>query len=203
MLLSASGIYLRGDTMFKPQMKFQKILFIALLIMSAAVFVYSLGIMTDMYGLYQTQAIGGVPGSQIFYDMQGYNHNMVIISIALIIISCLPFVFASNTRRKYYIGNTITTYVQAFALVATAIYLAINCIKFRTQFLTTVDFETYKSFSEAMNFMYSESTGYFTAGVILALLLIVGAGAVVYNLIWKNKLVKQEDAILKGEITNG
>ena len=103
--------------MFKPQMKFQKTLFIALLILSGVVFIYSLGIMTDLYGLYQTQALGGVPGSQIFNDMQGYNHNMVLISIALIIISCLPFVFASNTRRKYYIGNTVATYIQAAAFV--------------------------------------------------------------------------------------
>ena len=87
--------------MFKPQMKFQKILFPVLMALSGVVFVYSLGIMTDMYGLYQTQSLGGVPGSEIFYDMQTYNHNMVLISIALVIISTLPFIFASNTRRKY------------------------------------------------------------------------------------------------------
>ena len=186
--------------MFKPQMKFQKILFIALLILSGVVFVYSLGIMTDLYGLYQTQALGGVPGSNIFNDMQGYNHNMVLISIALILISCLPFVFASNSRRKYYIGNTIATYVQAVAFVGAAIYLAINVIKFRNQFVNTVDFAYYKTVADAMSFMYSESTGYFTIGLVVAVLLIAGAGAVVYNLMWKNKLVKQEDAILKGEV---
>ena len=189
--------------MFKPQMKFQKLLFTTLLIMSGVVFVYSLGIMTDMYGLYQTQALGGIPGSQIFYDMQDYNHNMVLISIALIIISCLPYVFASNTRRKYYTGNVVATFVQAAALLGTAAYMIINILKYRTQFLTTVDFEYYKTVSEAMDFMYSDSTAYFTIGIIIALLLIAGAGALVYNLNWKNKLVKQEDAILRGELNNG
>jgi hypothetical protein len=116
--------------MFKPQMKFQKILFPVLIALSGVVFVYSLGIMTDMYGLYQTQALGGVTGSQIFYDMQPYNHNMVIISIVLIIVGALPFVFASNTRRKYYTGNTVSTYVQAAALIGTAVYLIINSLKF-------------------------------------------------------------------------
>ena len=186
--------------MFKPQMKFQKILFIALLILSGATFIYSLGIMTDMYGLYQTQALGGVPGSQIFYDMQGYNHNMVLISIALVLVSCLPFITASNTRRKYYIGNTVATYAQAVAFAGAAVYLIINILKFRNQFLTTVDFTFYKTASETMNFMYSDSTAYFTLGLILAVLLIAGAAAAVYNLTWKNKLVKQEDAILRGEI---
>lgn len=185
--------------MFKPQMKFQKILFPVLIILAGVVFVYSLGIMTDMYGLYQTQALGGVPGSQIFYDMQTYNHNMVLIAIALIVISTLPFVFASNTRRKYYIGNTVSTYVQAGAFVLAAAYLLINCLKYRSQFLTTVDFDFYKMMSETMNFAYTESTFFFDAGVVIALLLLVGAGTAVYNLIWKNKLVKQEDAILRGE----
>ncbi len=184
--------------MFKPQLKFQKILFILLIILSGVTFVYSLGIMTDMYGLYQTQAIGGITGSKIFYDMQTYNHNMVLISIALIVISCLPFVFASNTRRKYYIGNVVTSYVQAAAFVGTAAYLVINCLKYRNQFLTTVDFEYYKTVAEKMSFMYSESTFFFDAGIVIAVLLVVGAGAIIYNLNWKTKLVKQEDAILKG-----
>ncbi len=186
--------------MFKPQMKFQKVLFTLLLILSGVVFVYSLGIMTDLYGLYQTQALGGVTGSQIFYDMQKYNHNMVLISIGLIVISCLPFIFASHTRRKYYVGNTVTTYIQAAAFVGAAVYLAINALKFRSQFVNTVDFDFYKTVAEAMNFMYSDSTAYFIVGVVIAVLLIAGAGAAVYNLSWKNKLVKQEDAILKGEV---
>ena len=189
--------------MFKPQMKFQKILFIALLILSGVVFVYSLGIMTDLYGLYQTQALGGVTGSQIFYDMQPYNHNMILISIGLILISCLPFVFASNTRRKYYQGNVVASYVQAAAFILAAVYIIINSAKFRSQFLNTVDFDMYQLMSETMNFMYTESTFFFDFGFVVAVLLIAGAAAVLYNLNWKNKLVKQEDAILKGEATNG
>ena len=53
--------------MFKPQMKFQKILFPVLIALSGVVFVYSLGIMTDMYGLYQTQALGGVFAYKLSY----------------------------------------------------------------------------------------------------------------------------------------
>lgn len=189
--------------MFKPQMKFQKILFPVLVGLAAVVFVYSLGIMTDMYGLYQTQALGGVTGSQIFYDMQTYNHNMVLIAIALILISTLPFVFASNTRRKYYKGNLISTYVQAAAFVLAAVYMIVSSLKYRSQFLNTVDFEMYKMMAETMNFMYTESTFFFDIGIVIALLLIAGATAVIYNLNWKTKLVKQEDAILKGEANNG
>lgn len=189
--------------MFKPQMKFQKILFLVLLALAGVTFVYSLGIMTDLYGLYQTQALGGVPGAEIFYDMQTYNHNMVIIAIVLILVSTLPFITASNVRRKYYIGNTVATYVQAAAFVGAAVYLIINSLKYRAQFLNTVDFDFYQMMAETMNFMYSKSTFFFDFGIVLALLLIAGAAAAVYNLTWKNKLVKQEDAILKGELNNG
>ena len=54
-----------------------------------------------------------------------------------------------------------------------------------------------------MNFVYSESTFFFDAGLVIAVLLVAGAAAIIYNLNWKNKLVKQEEAILKGEVTNG
>ncbi|MDO4197601.1 MAG: hypothetical protein Q4D13_01260 [Erysipelotrichaceae bacterium] len=186
--------------MFKPQMKFQKILFLLALIFSAVMFVYGLGLMTGVYGLYQTQALGGVPGSKIFTDMQGYNNILVYGSIGLILISTLPFIFASNTRRKYYIGNTIATYVQAGAFVVMAVYVVMNTIKYRTQFLTTVDFTLYKEMSDMMNFNYSESTFWFDIGFVLAVILVVFAGAIVYNLIWKTKLVKQEDEILSGGV---
>ena len=189
--------------MFKPQMKFQKTLFIVLLILSGVVFVFSLGIMTDMYGLYQTQTLGGIPGSKIFYDMQSYNHYMVLIAIALILISALPFIFASNKRRKYYKGNTVTSFIQAGAFVLAAVYMVINSLKYRAQFLKTVDFALYKEMATTMNFVYSESTFFFDAGLVIAVLLVAGAAAIIYNLNWKNKLVKQEEAILKGEVTNG
>jgi hypothetical protein len=57
--------------------------------------------------------------------------------------------------------------------------------------------------AETMNFMYTESTFFFDIGIVIALLLIAGAAAVIYNLNWKTKLVKQEDAILMGEANNG
>ena len=41
--------------MYRKQVKLQKILCLALLILSAAIFIYSLGIMTDLYdSLYNT-----------------------------------------------------------------------------------------------------------------------------------------------------
>ena len=185
--------------MFKPQMMFQKILFTSLLIFSGVVFVYSLGLMTDLYGLYQVQAIGSISGSKLFYEMQPYNTALVKLVIVCILSSVVPVIVGSNTRRKYYIGNVVGTVIQAGTYVVTSVYILINTIKYRSQFVNGVDFEAYKQLAEKMKFSYSESTFFFDAGFVIAALLIVAAGLVVYNLIWKTKIVKQENKILEGE----
>lgn len=185
--------------MFKPQMKFQKVLFMSLLIFSAVVFIYSLGLMTNLYGLYQVQAIGSIKGSKLFYDMQPYNNVLVVLAIICILSSVVPFIVGSNTRRKYYIGNKVGTFIQAGAYVLSSVYILINTIKFRSAFVNGVDFAAYKELAEKMKFTYSESTFFFDAGFVIAVLLLVAAGLVVYNLNWKTKIVKEENRILEGE----
>ena len=185
--------------MFKPQMMFQKILFTSLLFFSGAVFIYSLGLMTDLYGLYQVKAIGSVAGANLFYDMQPYNKLLVDFAIVCILASVVPFVFGSNSRRKYYIGNYVATGIQACTYVVTSIFILINTIKYRSQFVNGVDFVAYKELAEKMKFSYSESTFFFDAGFVIAALLLIAAGLVVYNLMWKIKIVKQENKILEGE----
>ena len=185
--------------MFKPQMMFQKILFTSLLIFSGVVFVYSLGLMTDLYGLYQVKAIGSITGANLFYDMQPYNKLLVDLAIICFISSVVPFIAASNSRRKYYIGNYIATAIQAGTYVATSAFILVNTMKYRSQFVNGVDFEAYKALAEKMKFSYSESTFFFDAGFVIAALLLIAAGLVVYNLTWKIKIVKQENKILEGE----
>ena len=183
--------------MFKKQMNFQKILFTALLALGAVVFVYGIGLSTDLYGLYQAKSVGGVTGYKIFDNIQTYNHWLVIISIALILVCCIPFVFSSNTRRKYYKGNVIGTYVQAAAFVGTGVFILIETIKYRAEYLK-VDFVEFKELCEEMGFAYSDSTFFFDAGFVVAVLLFIGAGLLIYNLMWKQKIVKKEDEILAG-----
>lgn len=185
--------------MFKPQMKFQKILFMSLLMFSAVVFIYSLGLMTDLYGLYQVKSIGSVKGSELFYDMQPYNKYLVDLAIVCILSSVVPYIVGSNSRRKYYIGNVIGTVIQACTYVITSVFILVNTIKYRSQFVNGVDFVAYKELADKMKFSYSESTFFFDAGFVIAALLLVAAGLVVYNLIWKTKIVKQENKILEGD----
>ena len=70
--------------MYKTQMKLQKILCLLAIFASALVFIYSLGIMTDLYdSLYFTMMDPTnpddtwVPGSQIYYNMQPFNKELL------------------------------------------------------------------------------------------------------------------------------
>lgn len=99
--------------MYKKQMTIQKAVCLFVLATSVIVFIYSLGIMTDLYdSLYS--AIGDaanrentrrntVAGAFIYYDMQGFNKQFLHLSIGLILIA---FCFLSPTRIP---GGAITS----------------------------------------------------------------------------------------------
>ena len=84
--------------MYKKQVKLQRLLCIALLIVSAMIFVYSLGIMTDLYDALYTTIRNpeklektSVTGSRIYYDMQGFNRQFVLASIGMILLCVTLF----------------------------------------------------------------------------------------------------------------
>ncbi len=96
--------------MYKKQLTVQKILCIAAVIVSAVVFLYALGIMTDLYdALYDTMRNPNdvfqtdVPGSIVYYNMQDFNNYFLKYSIGLILLAVLLFITNTHVRRKYYI----------------------------------------------------------------------------------------------------
>ena len=188
--------------MFKSQMKFQKILTLVLLLFAAVCFVFSIGIATDMYGLYLSSAVSYFDGINLFNEIQTYNHYAVIFSIVLICSCLLPYIFATNTRRLYYIDNYVSIGVQAGFFVFYGVYIMINSIIYKNRFLTEVDFESYKEAAEMFNFKYSESTFFFDAGIVLAILCVVMVGLILFNLVWKLRIMKQEKEILALGVQN-
>ncbi len=177
-------------------MKFQKILTLALLIFAAVCFVFSIGIATDMYGLYLSSAVSYFDGINLFQEIQPYNRLAVIFSIILVVCCVLPYIFATNKRRLYYLDNYISSGVQGGFFVFWGIYILINSITFKTRFLTEIDFAAYKETAELFQFKYSESTFFFDAGIVLAVFCFVAAGLVVLNVLWKVKIMKKENEIL-------
>jgi len=93
--------------MYKKQLRFQKIACLLAIIAAAVMFLYSLGMITDIYdSLYSTMRNPNnlldtkVPGSIIYYDMQDFNKQMVTYSIGLILLGCLLFVTNTQVRRR-------------------------------------------------------------------------------------------------------
>ena len=67
---------------------------------------------------------------------------------------------------------------------------------FKTQFLTTVDFETYKMRAEMMKTPYIESTFWFDAHYFVCGLIILAVVAVIVNLGMKIALMNNEKKLL-------
>jgi len=192
--------------MYKKQLKLQKAVCLLVLAACVIVFLYSLGIMTDLYdALYTT--IGApdnpentrrnpVAGAFIYYDMQGFNRQFLHAGIILILVSLLLFLSNTHSRRKYYIGNIIAVAANVIAGVGVTIWASAQIRAFKAQFLQ-IDFEALKTFSQRLNTLYTESTFWFDIHVAVFGLLIVANLLLVANLIWKFRLMKEETQLIE------
>lgn len=196
--------------MYKKQMKFQKLVCLLVLAASAILFIYSLGFATDLYdalyppmksdpNLYDDNYVTSVKGAEIFCHIQPFNKNLTTVSIILIICSLALFLSNTHSRRKYYVANYVTIAISSLANVGVAIWSAINVSKFKTQYLTTVDFEALKAYAEEWKTLYIDqnSTFWFDFGFVISAILVIVAAINIINLIWKIKLMKQEEQLIK------
>ena len=190
--------------MYKKQMTFQRVVCLLCIIASAVAFLYALGMMTDLYDMLYTMIPdpeeldnAKVAGARIYYDMQDFNHTLLKASIGLILLACLLFITNTHSRRKYYIGNCVVVGLNAVAAVAASVWTHIQVAAYKTQYLTTVDFaQLERRLSRAGT--YTDSTFWFDIHWFVCVFLLVAAGLLVYNLIWKMNLMKGEAELLQG-----
>lgn len=194
--------------MYKKQMTVQKILCLLAVIVAVVLFLYALGIMTDLYDtLYTTLRIRvegedgvyslnvterSVPGAKVYTDMsQGLNQWLVMASIVYILLAVLLFVTNTNVRRRYYIGNY--TAIGLFAVASFYIPIASHGVieYFKAQWLK-VDFAALKEYSETFSSTYTESTLWFDLHYVVFALMILMAVLLVANAVWKAMLMKEE-----------
>lgn len=188
--------------MYKRQMKLQKILCLLAILASALVFIYSLGLMTDLYdSLYGTMTDPNdltkttVPGSIIYYDMQGFNNTFMKAGLGLILLSCLLFITNTHSRRKYYVGNFVSIALQAAANVAVAVWAHTQLQLYRAQFLA-VDFEALAKHAKRWKTLYTQSTFWFDVHYGVFAILLVVTVLLVANAFWKQSLMKQERVLI-------
>ena len=190
--------------MYKKQLVFQNKICRFALIAAAITFVYSLGMITDIYDtLYSTMMNPNnlsetfVPGSIIYYDMQEFNRQFTGASIGLILIACLLYLTNTQIRRKYYIGNYVAIGIYSAAAVGVTVWSHLQIEAFKVQYLTTVDFEALKVFAEMWNKPYSDSTLMLDLHYFVAATVLLSVAALIGNMIWKIQLMKAEDELIK------
>ncbi len=187
--------------MYKKQMLLQKILCLLTVITGAITFLYSLGIMTDLYDTlfttmpYSDHTKSDVAGSIIYYDMQGFNSMLVKASIGFILAGAILFITCTNTRRRYYISNYIAIAINVIYGLVFTCWAHININAFRAQYMK-VDFEALKAYTEMWNTKYSDSTFWFDIHYAVFGLVIVIVGLHIFNLILKVKLMKEEAGLV-------
>lgn len=188
--------------MYKKQLTWQKILCFAAIAVSAVVFLYALGLMTDMYdSLYGTMMNPDnieetfVPGSQVYYHMQPFNRQLLNNSIVLLLLSCLLFITSTHSRRRYYVGNYISTFAFAGAGVALSLWAHGQVEAFKAEFLK-IDFAALQMFSQMFKSAYSDSTFWFDAHYVVFGLVLLVALLLVINLVWKLSLMRAERRLI-------
>ena len=189
--------------MYKTQMKLQKILCLLAIFASALVFIYSLGIMTDLYdSLYGTMTDPSdltkttVPGSIVYYDMQGFNNTFMKAGLGLILLSCLLFVTNTHVRRKYYIGNYVSTALMTIGNLAMVIWAHGRIEMYKAQFLQ-IDFEALAKHAKRWKTLYTESTFWFDVHYAVFGVVLVITVLLIANAVWKTILMKQEKALIE------
>jgi len=188
--------------MYKKQVTFQRIVCFAALIVGALFFVYSLGMLTDLYDTLYSMILNPndldnakVTGARIYYDMQPFNRLLLRFSLGMIVIACLLFLTNTHSRRKYYLSNGIATALNVAAEAAMAVWCHIQVTAFRTQYLTTVDFaELEKRLSRRGT--YTDSTFWFDIHYLVCILALIAAVLLIVNFIWKKKMMREERELL-------
>ena len=198
--------------MYKKQMAFQKIVCTLTLVAAALIFVYSLGISTDLYdALSKTISYPdydldytSVTGSRVYYDMFGFNKAFTKVSIGLIIVTLVLFVTNTHARRKYYIGNYIAVGLSTVANIAMTIWCIPQIMSYKAQYQNNVNFEELKAFSELWRTIYigPEDTFWFDVSYVVFGFLLLASCLLVLNVVWKVIMMKAEKSAIgsrKGE----
>ena len=199
--------------MYKKQLKAQKFLCLLAVIVAAILFLYALGIMTDLYDtLYATLKItvtenaetGGyslnvtersVAGAKVYTNMQAFDQWLVMASIVYILLAVLLFVTNTNIRRRYYIGNYVAVGLFTVASIYIAVYAHPYIEAFKTRW-QAVDFAALKEYAEMYNSTYTESTLWFDLHYAVFALMILAAALLVASTVWKVMLMKDEAKLI-------
>ena len=200
--------------MYKKQMTAQKVICLLSIIASAMMFIYALGLMTDLYdSLYPAMTLEtmaqkmvhkgwpkGEPypdtGFHLYYDMQPFNRALLMVSIGLILLSLLLQVTFTASRRKYYRGNYVAVALNVAANVAAAVWMHIEITAYRAQYLA-MDFQVLEWALNKLKKPFSVNTFWFDLHYVIGAVCLLAAALLAVNAIWKSRLMKAEKRLIE------
>lgn len=188
--------------MYKKQMTFQRIVCMVMIIACAVVFVYSLGMVTDLHDSLRGTIrnledldSSRVTGSRVYYDIQPFNRQFTVYSIVLLLVNLLLLITGTNSRRRYYIGNYVSIALSTIGNVAMVVWAMPQIMAYKAQFLK-INFEELKAYSERMQSLYTESTfGFDAAYGVFGFLMLVTLLLLV-NMVLKIIVMKEEKRLI-------
>ena len=184
----------------KTQMRFQKTLCLLTLIMSAITIVYAFAFFTgglatvaDIYDFRNDR----YNAAGVFNYGQQVNDVILILGIVLLCLVAVMYITACNKRRNYYMTNYIAIGASAVFMVVFAVIGFIMIAQTQTMFVNDVAWAEFYD-SNTNRFAHTgDSQVMFYIGYVVYVLVILNALALVYNLLWKIKLMKGEKALLE------
>jgi hypothetical protein len=189
--------------MYKKQMTFQRIICFLCIAAGVLVFLYALGMMTDLYDMLYNMipypddpSSAKVEGAMIYYDMQGFNQDLLKAGIGVLLLAVLLMITGTHSRRKYYAANYTAVGLFTAACIAAAAWAHGQIAAYKLQYLTTVDFQSLeRRLSRAGT--YTDSTFWFDIHIAVFAFALIAAALLVLNTIWKIRLMKQEKKLIE------
>ena len=184
--------------MYKKQMTFQRVVSYLLLASCALVFIYSLGLMTDLYDYVYPNYRNGKPrvtNGDIYMNMQEFNRTLTVVAIGLILVGLFNFVMGTNSRRKYYIGNYFSIGLTFVCNIGVSVWSIINILDYRAYYLN-IDWDALKEILDRQQIEMVKSTFWFDAGFVVFGIFIVVTLLFVANLVMKIMVMKSERRLI-------
>ena len=189
------------NKMYKKQMLTQKIVCYVLLAAAALVFIYSLGLVTDLhYNNFAYYAENPekprFEGANIYNEIQPFNKQLTAVGIALILSSVVVFVFGAHKRRKYYIGNYITIGLNSALMIGSSVW-GIRNVRIYRQMYDQIDFEKLEKMQGMLKRDYNISPFWFDVGYYVFAFAILAAVLGILNVVFKIIVMRGERKLLE------
>ncbi len=193
------------------QIKFQKILALVSLIISALVFVFAIIFFSGNLSkssdngaggilAYHSSAGWGYEGADSFIDAgQAFVGVLVVFAIIDILAVATLYITACNKRRNYYITNYVSIGLNIALSAFIGLFILIEMFVLMGLFYGSVDWAGIAETKEMITQLptVSKSPVMFIIGIVMGLIVLANAAAWTLNLIWKIKLMKGEKELLE------